>query len=98
MVKAGAENLGDKSGSISLENVVSVNPDAIVLIHFGDNKKISDKDISKILTKNKALANVNAIKNNKIIITDLAETWAVGVRTVDAVERYSKELYPELFK
>lgn len=98
IVKAGGENLGEKSGTMSLENIVSANPDAIILVHFGDEKEVNDAEVAKVLTGNKALANVNAIKNNKIIITGLAETWAGGVRTVDAVERYAKELYPELFK
>ncbi|ACA57203.1 iron ABC transporter substrate-binding protein [Clostridium botulinum A2B7 92] len=98
VLKAGGENLGEKSGSMSLENIVSANPDAIILVHFGDDKKANDKDVAKILTENKALANVNAVKNKQIVITGLAETWAGGVRTVDAVEHYAKELYPELFK
>ncbi|BDR66560.1 iron ABC transporter substrate-binding protein [Clostridium tetani] len=98
VLKAGGENLGEKSGTMSLENIVSANPDAIVFIHYGDEKEIHDAELAKEFTENKALANVNAIKNKKIIITGLAETWAGGVRTVDAVERYAKELYPELFK
>ncbi len=98
VLKAGGENLAERSGSMSLENIVSANPDAIILVHFGDDKKANDKDVAKILTENKALANVNAVKNKQIVITGLAETWDGGVRTVDAVEHYAKELYPELFK
>lgn len=98
VLKAGAENLAEKSGSMSVENIVASNPDAIVFVHFGDDKKIQEADLVKEFTENKALANVKAVKNKKIIITGLAETWAGGVRTVDAVERYAKELYPELFK
>lgn len=98
VLKAGGENLGEKSGSMSLENIVAANPDAIVFIHFGDDKQIQEADLVKEFTENKALVNVNAVKDKKIIITGLAETWAGGVRTVDAVERYAKELYPELFK
>ncbi|KAJ49366.1 iron(III) dicitrate-binding periplasmic protein, partial [Clostridium tetanomorphum DSM 665] len=49
VLKAGGENLGEKSGTMSLENIVSANPDAIVLVHFGDEKEIHDKNLAKIL-------------------------------------------------
>ncbi|WP_129600370.1 ABC transporter substrate-binding protein [Anaerophilus nitritogenes] len=96
--KAGGQNLGEKSGSVSVENIVALNPDVIVFVHYGDETDIHDNNLAKELIKNKALVNVNAVKNHQIIITGLAETWAGGVRTIDAVERYAKELYPELFQ
>lgn len=95
-LKAGLENLGEESGTVSLENIVSLNPDTILLIHDGDGKDIHDPEIAKIFTSNEALKNVTAVKNNAIVVTGLAETWAGGIRVVDAIERYSKELYPEL--
>lgn len=97
-LKAGLENLGEESGTVSLENIVSLNPDTILLIHDGDGKDIHDPEIAKIFTSNEALKNVTAVKNNAIVVTGLAETWAGGIRVVDAIERYSKELYPELYK
>ncbi|WP_024615745.1 ABC transporter substrate-binding protein [Clostridium sp. Ade.TY] len=99
MVKrAGVVNLEEKSGAISAEGIVAKNPDAIIYIHYGDDKKIDNKDLIKVFTNNKALQNVTAVKNKDIVVTGLAETWAGGVRVVDAIERYSKELYPNLYK
>ncbi|MBY0756746.1 ABC transporter substrate-binding protein [Clostridium sardiniense] len=96
--KAGAVNIEDKSGTISTEGIVAANPDAIIYIHSGDGKESNSKELAKVFTDNKALKNVTAVKDNNIVVTGLAETWAGGVRVVDAIEQYSKELYPELYK
>lgn len=96
--KAGAINIEEKSGTISTEGIVAANPDAIIYIHSGDGKESNSKELTKVFTDNKALKNVTAVKNNNIVVTGLAETWAGGVRVVDAIEQYSKELYPELYK
>ena len=96
--KAGAINIEEKSGTISTEGIVAANPDAIIYIHSGDGKESNSKELTKVFTDNKALKNVTAVKNKNIVVTGLAETWAGGVRVVDAIEQYSKELYPELYK
>ncbi|SFD13292.1 ABC transporter substrate-binding protein [Clostridium uliginosum] len=98
IAKAGGENLGVKSGEMSAEDIVAANPDVIVVVHFEDGKNIDDKSIFEIYTGNPAFANVTAVKNNDFIVTGLAETWAGGIRVVDAVERYFKELYPNIDK
>lgn len=98
VLKAGAENLGKESGKVSLEDIVGLNPDAIILVHQADGKDVRDEELAKVFTDNPALQNVTAVKNKEIIITGLAETWAGGVRVIDAVNHYAKELYPDLFK
>lgn len=94
--KAGGINLAEKSGTYSIENIVAKNPDAIILIHYLEQEK--DNDSIKGLKNNSVLNNVNAIKNDKIIFTPLAETYAGGIRTIKGIERFAKEFYPELFK
>lgn len=96
--KAGAINIEEQSGTISTEGIVAANPDAIIYIHFGDGKDSNSKELARVFTDNKALKNVTAVKDNNIVVTGLAETWAGGVRVVDAIEQYSKELYPNLYK
>lgn len=96
--KAGAINIEEQSGTISTEGIVAANPDAIIYIHFGDGKDSNSKELARVFTDNKALKNVTAVKENNIVVTGLAETWAGGVRVVDAIEQYSKELYPNLYK
>lgn len=94
--KAGGVNIAKDSGSIGVENIIEMNPDAIVLIHYLMQNK--DNQEASSLLDNKALKNVTAIKENRIIYTPLSETYAGGVRTVDGIERIAKGLYPDLVK
>ncbi|HHD2753433.1 TPA: ABC transporter substrate-binding protein [Clostridium perfringens] len=94
--KAGGVNIAKDSGSVGVENIIEMNPDAIVLIHYLMQNKDNQEESS--LLDNKALKNVTAIKENRIIYTPLSETYAGGVRTVDGIERIAKGLYPDLVK
>lgn len=99
MVKmAGGVNVetNEKGGEYSAENILNKNPDVIVLIHF--ETQVKDNKEADALLNNKALKDVNAIKNKKIIYTPLAETYAGGARTINGIERLAKGFYPELFK
>lgn len=94
--KAGGKNLAEKNGALGAENIVALNPDVIVLIHF--EAQIKDNKDASALLSNPALQNVQAIKNKKIIPTPLAETYGGGVRTASGVENLAKAFYPEKFK
>lgn len=94
--KAGLEVIGQR-GSVGLEDIISLNPEAIIYIHFGDELDLDDPSIVAELTENTALSNVDAIKNNNIVVSGLAETWAGGVRVIDAIEKYAFNLYSEVF-
>lgn len=94
--KAGLQVIGER-GSIGLEDIIALNPESIIYVHFGDELDLDDPAIVASLTENNILSNVDAIKNNNIIVSGLAETWAGGVRVIDAIERYAFNLYSELF-
>ena len=89
--KAGGTNVAKESGSVGVENIIEMNPDAIVLIHYLNQNK--DNKEEKALLENPALK-----KENKIIYTPLSETYAGGARTVEGIERIAKGLYPDLLK
>ncbi|SHE74141.1 ABC transporter substrate-binding protein [Clostridium fallax] len=94
--KAGGENVCKKSGSISTENIIEMNPDVIVLIYFEQQAK-DNKDADSLLN-NESLQKVNAIKDKRILYTPLSETYGGGVRTVLGIETMAKGFYPDLFK
>ncbi|GAA0786381.1 ABC transporter substrate-binding protein [Hathewaya limosa] len=94
--KVGGINAAPKGGDLSVENILKINPDAIVLINYEMQK--SDNKGSDEMKKNKALQKVNAIKNNKVIDTPLAETYAGGVRIINGLDRFAKGFYPDLIK
>lgn len=78
--------------TVSFEEVIARNPDVVVVNYF----KNSDLSVDKI-KNNPMLKNLNAVKNNKIVLVPLTEMMG-GVRNVDGVERLAKGFYPELFK
>lgn len=96
VVKAGGKNMCEKGSKISAENIIVLNPDVIVLINF--ETQVKDNKDADALRNNAALKSVNAIKNNRIIYTPLAETYAGGARTVDGIERLAKGFYPDQIK
>lgn len=95
---AGGVDPISKPGNISAEDIIKYNPDAIVLIHYGKGETDSDTALEKVFLDNPALQSVNAVKNKDIILAGLTETWAGGVRTIPTIERFAKELYPNLYK
>ncbi|RAK10588.1 iron complex transport system substrate-binding protein [Halanaerobium saccharolyticum] len=94
--KAGGINLAKKSGTFSPENIIAKNPDIIILIYYLEQDNANKT--AESLKNNSALQNVKAIKNNRIVYTPLAETYAGGVRTINGIERFAEAFYPELFR
>ena len=68
-----ANNIGgsDTKGFIplSLENIVAENPDIILVINHAD-PETSKKIVEKTFAENPAIAQVNAVKNNKVVYLD----------------------------
>lgn len=95
---AGGKNIfGDLKKTwekVSWEAVVERNPQCIIINDYG---KVSAEDKIKFLKSNKALKDIDAIKNNKFIILPLPSVFT-GIRNGDAVENLAKELYPDLFR
>lgn len=87
-----------KPGSISAEDIIKYNPDAIILIHYGKGETDSDNSLKNVFLDNPALQSVTAVKDKDIILAGLTETWGGGVRTVPTIQRFAKELYPNLYK
>ena len=94
--KAGGKNVVEKGGTIGPENIVELNPDVIVLIHF--EAQVNDNKEKDALLNNPALQSVEAIKDKKILYTPLAETYGGSVRTSKGIENLAKGFYPDLVK
>lgn len=77
----------------SWESVVDANPDYIIICDYGNSMRNTDDFDAKVerLKSNPALANVNAVVNNRFIRVKLSEITP-GVRTVDALTRIRAEM------
>ncbi|WP_238901411.1 ABC transporter substrate-binding protein [Clostridium sp. YIM B02500] len=92
-----ADNVIEKGGSGSLENIISTNPDHIIYVTATKNASTDADAVSKILSE-PTLQNVTAIKNKSIICVDYTEFMGYGYRTFDCLEKLSSAFYPEIFK
>ncbi|MFT8348544.1 ABC transporter substrate-binding protein [Clostridium saccharoperbutylacetonicum] len=92
-----ADNVVEKGGSVSFENVISANPDYIVYVTANKNSATDNDAIDRILSES-TIQNVNAIKNKNIISVDYTELMGYGIRTFDCLEKLASAFYPENFK
>ncbi|WP_232696046.1 ABC transporter substrate-binding protein [Brevibacillus daliensis] len=95
---AGGKNIFDdieKSwAEVSWEEVVSRNPDVIVIIDYGDQSVDQKKEL---LLSKPALADVTAIKNERFIVLPLSAV-AEGVRAPMALTILGEGFYPDRMK
>lgn len=91
-----ADNVIEKGGSVSLENIISTNPDHIIYVTANKNAAVDVDAVDKILAE-PTLQNIEAIKNKNIISVDYTELMGYGYRTFDCLEKLAEAFYPEVF-
>ncbi len=79
---------------MSWEAVIARNPDVIVLANASWSTAAAKREL---LLSKKALAGVEAIKQQRIVEIDFAYTTP-GIRNVAAVRTLAAALYPERFR
>lgn len=92
-----ADNVIEKGGAISLENIISTNPDHIIYVTANKNAAVDADAVDRILAE-PTLQTVEAIKNENIITVDYTELMGYGYRTFDCLEKLAEAFYPEIFK
>ena len=88
-----AENVLDKGGNgLTLENLVSMNPDVIVYVR-ADRFGATDADAVEQLTSNAVVQEVPAIANQKVIEMDYDDVMDYGARVIDSAETLYNFMY-----
>lgn len=88
-----AENVLDKGGNgLTLENLVSMNPDIIVYVR-ADRFGSTDADAVEQLTSNAVVQEVPAIANQKVIEMDYDDVMDYGARIIDSAETLYNFMY-----
>ncbi len=96
--KLGAELLNPDGGNISEEDLIKLNPDSIFVVYMDrSDEEVAQNEIDKVL-ENKALASLNAVKNNRVNSIALGEMYCSGIRTIDGINTFANGLYPQLNK
>lgn len=103
VTRAGLINPVSKDGlegwpQLSKEMVVKYNPDIISLPSWYYDSKVSFETLSKSIKDDKALAEIKAVKNNKLISIPYNHLSTTSQYSVLAVEDMARAVYPELFK
>lgn len=103
VTRAGLVNAAAKAGlegypKISKEKIVELNPDVIILPAWSYDKKQDPAAFADEIKKDKSLASVNAIKNNRVYMLPDKHMSCVSQYIVLGVEDVAKAVYPQLFK
>jgi iron complex transport system substrate-binding protein len=96
--QVGAENIFSDVegnwGTVSWEEVIARNPEAIVVI---DADWSPAADMIDMLKTNPAYSSLTAVQEERFIIVPFSST-TLGIRNADAIVAVAKGLYPEKFK
>ncbi len=95
---AGGENIYGSDfeywANVSIESVVEKNPEYILVVDYYVSGPVQDK-IDFIKT-NEALKNVDAVKNDNILVIDFTDVTG-GIRNADIVEEMAEFFHPDAF-
>ena len=81
----GYTNVATGTSGLTLENLVTSNPDLIIYVTSDRNQKL-DATAVDLMKNNAVLADVPAIKNNKIMTISYDELMDYGPSVIDALE------------
>ncbi len=96
VVAAGAEYALPDGGDLSLEDIVNLNPDVIIVDYMDDENLTPEESkanaIATILDE-PALAEVTAVANGKVMAINLTDVYGGGIRMVPSVETMFNFMY-----
>ena len=79
-------NVATGTSDLTLENLVSMEPELIIYV-TSDRNKAMDKDATDKMEKNAVLENVPAVKNKKIMTISYDELMDYGPSVIDSLEK-----------
>ncbi len=86
----------DASGEITLEQLISTNPDILLISRYAGGPN-PEESIASIYNM-PSLQSLSAVKNRQIYIIDFSHFWGYSYQILDGVERLASEIYPEQMK
>ena len=94
-------HIGLGKGKLSIDSIkdlIKLNPDSIFVVYMDrSDETVAQNEVDKVL-ENKALASLNAVKNNRVNSIALGEMYCSGIRTIDGINTFANGLYPQLNK
>ena len=96
VVAAGAAYALPDGGDLSLEDIVNLNPDVIIVDYMDDENLTPEESKAQAIasiTGEAALAEVNAVLNGKVMAINLTDVYGGGIRMVPSVETMFNFMY-----
>jgi len=91
--------IGEHSRRISMDEIVSSEPDVVILMPCGFDTARTLSEYESILKKNPAWNSLQAVKNNQIFAVDANSSFSKpSIRTIDGLEILAKIIQPEKFE
>ena len=94
LTSMGGELLGTGMRTISKEQLIEMDPDALFLVVCENAYGRMDQIVDQIY-QDKALKGLSCVKNRRIYPLPLYAIYSAGVRTYDGIQIIGKGLYPE---
>jgi hypothetical protein len=98
VVSAGAVYACPDGGELSVEDIININPDVIIVDYMEQEGRSTDEcaaDAVASLTAEAALAEVPAIVNQKLMPVNLTDVYGGGIRMIPSVEAMFAFMYGE---
>ena len=92
----GAEHLAADGTSLSMEEMIELNPDAIFLVVIENDYGNEDAILAR-LYENPALSSLVCVKERRIYTAPLYAVYSAGIRTYDGITIFAHGLYPEIY-
>ena len=92
----GAEHLAADGQSLSMEELIDLDPDALFLVVVESAYGSEDALRAKIYD-NPALQGLSCVKEHRVYTVPLYAVYSAGIRTYDGITIFAHGLYPELY-
>ena len=56
------------------------------------------EQVTRLITDNPAFASLDAVENHRVFAINLSGIYCSGMRTLDSVLDFARNLYPELYQ
>ena len=92
----GAEHLAAEGQSLSMEELITLAPDAIFVVVIEDDYGNEDAILAR-LYENPALQDLMCVQRRRIYPIPLYAVYSAGIRTYDGITIFAHGLYPQIY-
>ena len=93
----GVDHLAAEGQSLSMEEIITLDPDALFVIVIEDDYGSEDTILAR-LYENPALQGLSCVRNRRIYPVPLYAVYSAGIRTYDGITIFAHGLYPEIYR